>query len=374
MGDVLWRVAEDSANYSFNKSHSISYAHLAALTVYLKFNYPQEFFLSLLKYAKYEPNSHEEIAKISQELCHFDIKLLQPDLNKSDIDFKIEGKNISYGLNSIKGVSDKVLEALLDFREDSFDNKYEVFLSAKQAGLNIGTLSALIQAGLLDSLIDGSRSRLVLEAQAFNILTEREKRNFIALGPKYKYDILNAVAATWEEGAVGDDNRKMFTERRFNTWKKKFTAYKEIYNMNIKHIKYANWFFEEKLLGYSYSHNIREVFNHEDDFHSSEIIKDLADRGRVKFVGMLTDIMRRTSRNGNKYARMQLQDEVGCVNGLFLDGERDMRLTNYLDAGKKLPKKGEIVIIYGSKGDDVVFVDKVFPLKDKIYMKLSDIK
>ena len=374
VGDVLWRDAEDSANYSFNKSHSISYAHLAALTVYLKFNYPQEFFLSLLKYAKYEPNSHEEIAKISQELCHFDIKLLQPDLNKSDIDFKIEGKNIRYGLNSIKGVSDKVLEALLDFREDSFDNKYEVFLSAKQAGLNIGTLSALIQAGLLDSLIDGSRSRLVLEAQAFNILTEREKRNFIALGPKYKYDILNAVAATWEEGAVGDDNRKMFTERRFNTWKKKFTAYKEIYNMNIKHIKYANWFFEEKLLGYSYSHNIREVFNHEDDFHSSEIIKDLADRGRVKFVGMLTDIMRRTSRNGNKYARMQLQDEVGCVNGLFLDGERDMRLTNYLDAGKKLPKKGEIVIIYGSKGDDVVFVDKVFPLKDKIYMKLSDIK
>ena len=374
VGDVLWRVAEDSANYSFNKSHSISYAHLAALTVYLKFNYPQEFFLSLLKYAKYEPNSHEEIAKISQELCHFDIKLLQPDLNKSDIDFKIEGKNIRYGLNSIKGVTDKVLAALLDFREDSYDNKNEVFLSAKQAGLNIGTLSALIQAGLLDSLIDGSRSRLVLEAQAFNILTEREKRNFIALGPKYNYDILNAVAATWEEGAVGDDNRKMFTERRFNTWKKKFTAYKEIYNMNIKHIKYANWFFEEKLLGYSYSHNIREVFNHEDDFHSSEIIKDLADRGRVKFVGMLTDIMRRTSRNGNKYARMQLQDEVGCVNGLFLDGERDMRLTNYLDAGKKLPKKGEIVIIYGSKGDDVVFVDKVFPLKDKIYMKLSDIK
>jgi len=73
IGDVLWRVAEDSANYSFNKSHSISYAHLAAITVYLKFTYPQEFFLSLLKFAKFEPNSHEEIAKISQELSHFDI-------------------------------------------------------------------------------------------------------------------------------------------------------------------------------------------------------------------------------------------------------------------------------------------------------------
>ena len=40
VGDVLWGVLEDSANYSFNKSHSIAYAALAAITVYLKFKYP----------------------------------------------------------------------------------------------------------------------------------------------------------------------------------------------------------------------------------------------------------------------------------------------------------------------------------------------
>jgi hypothetical protein len=49
-------------------------------------------------------------------------------------------------------------------------------------------------------------------------------------------------------------------------------------------------------------------------------------------------------------------------------------LTDYLNEGKKVPIKGDIIIIYGSKGDDVVFVDKIFPLKDKIYMKLSEIK
>ena len=374
IGDILWGVAEDSANYSFNKSHSISYAHLAASTVYLKFNYPQEFFLSLLKYTKYEPSAHEEIAKITQELGNFDIKLLPPDLNKSDIDFKTEGNNIRYGLNSIKGVSTKVLEALLEFREDSFENKYEVFLSAKQAGLNIGTLSALIQAGLLDSFISSNRCRLVLEAQTFNILTDREKRNLIVLGPKYDYDIITAIHSTWKEEMVGDDNRKMFTEKRFGTFRKKFNPYKEIYGMNSKHIKYANWYFEEKLLGYSYSHNIRQVFNYEGDFHSSEVVRDLEDRASVKFVGILTDIIRRTSRNGNKYARLDLQDEVGTVDCLFLDGRRAPRLTNYLESGKKLPKKGEIIIVYGSKGDDVVFVDKLFPLKDKIYMKLSELK
>ena len=375
----MWKVAEDSANYSFNKSHSISYAYLAAVTVYLKFNHPQEFFLSLLKYAKYEPNSHEEIAKISQELSYFDIKLLPPDLNKSDIDFKIEGKNIRYGLNSIKGVSDKVLLSLLEFREDSFDNKYEVFISAKQAGLNIGVLSALIQAGLLDSFVSTNRCRLVLEAQTFNILTDREKRNFIELGKKYDFDILTSIHDSYKSKSVGDDNRALFTDRRFQTFKKKYEPYKNIYEMNKSHLKYANWHFEEKLLGYSYSHNLRDIFDCGDDFTSAgEIIDDrdnfMPDISNVKFVGVLIDIIKRTSKNGNKYARLQLQDESGTVNALFLDSGREQRLTNYMNSGKKLPKKTDIVIIHGTVSDDVVFIDKIIPLKDKIYMKLSDIK
>jgi DNA polymerase III subunit alpha len=374
VGEVLWKVAEDSANYSFNKSHSISYAYLAAITVYLKFNYPQEFYLSLLKYTKFEPNSHEEIAKISQELSYFDIELLQPDLNMSDIDFKIEGKNIRYGLNSIKGVSTKVLVSLLEFREDSFSNKYEVFLAAKQAGLNIGTLSALIQAGLLDSFVKHTRPRLVLEAQTFNILTDREKRNLLELGESYDYDIITSIHDVKTQDMVGDDNRVIFKEKRFETFKKKYKPYKEIYEMNKVHNKYANWYFEEKLLGYSYSYNIREIFTYGQDFHSADAVKDLEPRARVKFVGSLTDIIKRTSRNGNKYARLTMQDETGVLEGLFLDSEREGRLTNYLDSGKKLPNKGDVVIVFGSKGDDIVFLEKIVPLKDKIYMKLSELK
>lgn len=371
---VLWKVAEDSANYSFNKSHSISYAYLSAITIYLKFNYPQEFFLSLLKYAKFEPNSHEEIARISQELSHFDIELLQPDLNKSDIDFKIEGKNIRYGLNSIKGVSTKVLESLLEFREDSFSNKYEVFLAAKQAGLNIGTLSALAQAGLLDSFVKHTRPRLVLEAQTFNILTDREKRNLVAMGADYDYDIITSIHDVKKKDMVGDDNRKLFAEKRFETFKKKYKPYKEIYEMNKEHIKYANWYFEEKLLGYSYSYNIRDIFSYGDDFYSADSIKDLNPRDKIKFVGSLTDIMKRKSRNGNDYAKLTMQDESGILEGLFLDGEREARLTDFLDSGEKLPKKGDVVIVFGTKGDDIVFLDKIVPLKDKIYMKLSELK
>ena len=134
---------------------------------------------------KHEPDSHAEIALISQELCLFDMKLLPPDLSKSDIEFSIEGDHIRYGLNSIKGVSEKTLENVVEFNKSQLieQNKYDVFLTAKDSGINIGVLSGLIQGGMMDSFCDESsgvpnRCRLVLEAQAFNLLTDREKRNF----------------------------------------------------------------------------------------------------------------------------------------------------------------------------------------------------
>ena len=376
IGEVLWKVAEDSANYSFNKSHSISYAYLAAITVYLKFNYPQEFFLSLLKMSRFEPNAHEEIAKISQELSFFNIKLLPPDLNLSDFDFKIEGTNIRYGLNSIKGVSEKAIESLIEFRESSFENKYDVFIAAKDCGVNIGTMSAFIQAGMLDSFVSSDRCRLVLEAQTFNVLTDREKRNIIELGPRFNYDVLNTIHSCRSENTPADDGRVLFAERRFNTFKKKYTPYKNIYEQNSSHIKFANWYFETKLLGYSYSYNIREIFTKGDEasFKTSEEVRNSSERSRVKFVGEVTDIIKRTSRNGNKYARIEMQDELGPVCGLFLDSDREERLTEYLESGKKLPKKGGVAIIVGTSGEDIVFVDKIETIEEKIYMKLSELK
>ena len=252
VGDVLWKVAEDSANYSFNKSHSISYAILAAWTIYLKFKYPQEFFLSLLRMTKYEPNPQDEINKVSQELPHFGIELLAPDLALSEMDFSIEGDNIRFGLNSIKGISEKSLEKLKDFRSSSKPNKYDTFLAAKDSGLNIGVLSALIQAGALSSF-KTNRPRLVLEAQVFNLLTDREKRIFIKLGEKYNYDILNAIHDAVQNEIIGDDNKPIMKPSRFETLKKKYSAYKSIYEKNKKYEDFANWFFEKSLLGFSYS-------------------------------------------------------------------------------------------------------------------------
>lgn len=381
IANILWKVAEDSANYSFNKSHSISYAILAAITTYLKFKYPQQFFLSLLKMSKHEPDSFAEISLINQELCDFDIKLLPPSLSKSKLDFSIEGKDIRYGLNSIKGVSEKTFDNIIEFRDsqESIQNKYDIFLAAKQAGLNIGVLSGLIQGGTMDNFCnytDGipDRSRLVLEAQAFNLLTEREKRNFIFLGQEYNYDILASIHSCLKNSIVGDDERPIMNEKRFQTFKSKYDKYKEIYEKNKKHLKFANWYFERKYLGYSHTNELKSVFENSDRLCNTKELKELPQNEAVKFVGVVLDCVSRTSANGNRYMRVEMQDDFGNMNFLLANNRRNDTYSQYIDNGGKKPKEGQIVFAVGSKGDDIIFGERLSILDEKIYTKLSEIK
>ena len=383
VGDILWKVAEDSANYSFNKSHSLAYANLAAWTAYLKFKYPQNFFMALLKMAKYEPAPHEEINKICQELSFFGISLLPPDLAKSEMDFKIEGDDIRFGLNSIKGVSEKSLQSLKDFRDSENPTKYDIFLSAKQAGLNIGILSALIQAGAL-SEYKSRRSRLVLEAQAFNVLTDREKRNFESLGSKYNWDVLNTIQSVVQDALIADDGKPLMKESRFKTFRKKYELYKEIYDKNKKYEKFANWYFETKLLGYSPTIALKDVFTESGQkFGDSFDFRNLERDSYGRFIGVVVDSFKGTSRNGNDYIKAVISDEVGEYPVMLMDRRARNQngswsqisvLSKFLEKSPEGLPKGSIVISYGSKGEDILFAHSFEIMDEKIYMKLSDIK
>ena len=371
IGDVLWKVAEDSANYSFNKSHSISYSFLAAWTCYLKFNHPQKFFLSLLKMTKYEPNPQDEISKTSQELAFFGIKLLPPDLALSKMDFSEEGSDIRFGLNSIKGISEKSLQYLQDFRASKKPNKYETFNAAKNSGINIGVLSALIQAGALSSF-KTNRPRLVLEAQVVNLLTDREKRNFTLLGDHYNFDILKAIDDVVKTQRVGDDKKPIMKPSRFETLKKKYKSYKSIYNQNRKYEDFANWYFEKSLLGFSYSNELIKCFGNQTNLKNSIYINSAENGTMIKSIAVVEDSFSRKSKNGNDYLKLTLSDEYGRYDAILVDG-RKKNFTKFRSKNN-LPEKTNIVVFLGSKGDDIIFLEELSIVDEKIYMKLSDLR
>ena len=361
-----------------SNSHSIAYANLAAWTLYLKFNHSQEFFLSLLKMSHSEPNPQSEVSKISRELSHFGIKLLPPNLLKSKMDFSIEGPNIRYGLSSIKGISDKSLNALRKFRDEDSSTKFDLFLAAKQAGLNIGILSALIQAGALSDDISTDRSKLVLEAQLFNTLTDREKRNFIAISEKDKVDLFAIFKTITSSNftTIGDDNKPLMKESRYNTLKKKYEPYKKIYSKNNKSQSFANWYFEKELLGFSYSSDLCKVFTHETSPPQNSIyFKSLEPRESAKYIFSVAFSKKEKSRNGNLYIKLELEDEYGSIDAIMCDTAREKKCSNYLE-NHAVPKEGSIVTLHGEKtrDGDAVFVNNMKIIDDQIYMKLKDIK
>lgn len=371
--DFYWGALEASADYSFNKSHSFAYANLAAKTVYLKYKHPREFFLSVLESSEFEPEPLITINNVNEELCDFGISLLPPSLFKSEINFKVEGDDIRYGLNSIKGISLKALENLVDFRGLEFNNKYEVFGAAKQCGINISVLAALIQAGTMDDKTE-NRSRLVLEAQAFNLLTDREKRNFVKIGERFGFDILNSIADVVDKAVIGDDNKPIISEKRFVTFKKNFLKYREIYNKNKTHEKFTNWWYENSLLGYSYSHSLNDCF--EADYGRLETLREVAtlsSTDKFKTVCQVKDFFTRISTNGNKYMMLEVSDNSASTKLLLMDNQREDKLSNFL--AKSKIKKDDIIIINATKGDGgTSFVDTIKVVDTKVLMKTRDFK
>ena len=370
VGEILWKILEDSANYSFNKSHSIAYAALAAITIYLKFNYPQQFFLSLLKMTRNEPDPIGEISKIQKEMGHFDIKLLKPHIIKSQMDFSIEGSDIRFGLLSIKGISDKSIEKLNGFR-NKYSNKFEIFQAAEEADLNIGVLCSLIQAGALTGFKQ-SRSKIVLEAQLWNILTAKEKKYAISFAEQFDYDLIKIIKHL--NTFTDEKNKVIIKSSRLDTIKSKYEPYLKIYNQNSKSESFANWYYEKRLLGYTYERTLKDIFNEKrEDLLFIDEIMDLPVNQKVALVGEVTDVYSGTSKNEKKtkYLRLKISDESGDITVLlFNDKIENCKTLN----GNKNPEEKNIVIVKGIKKEDCIFADLVAVQDHQIYMKLSEIK
>lgn len=370
---TLWKVANDSASYSFNASHSFSYANLSAITTYLKIHYPKEFYCALLKMTRHKQKPQEEISLIAQEMKNRGMKLLPPNLLKSEMDFAVENEGVRYGLLHIKKISEKSMEKLDKFRNKNSENKIELFLAAKDAGLNIAALSSLIQAGTLNEFED-SRCRLVLEAQTFNVLTDREKKFILQFSKEYEYDVLNIINSLYKTKKKMSDNKLFMSDRRFTTFKKNYGKYREIYDENKKRERFANWFFENELLGYSYKYKLKECFNNPERFVDINNLKDNKENS-VKIVGKATEVRTKTSKNGNKMLQISLSDETGSVLCILMDNRREKKLTNFLDNSTK-PEKNDVILVEGTVSDSgtAMFVNEIFVTQSKIFMSLKDLK
>jgi DNA polymerase-3 subunit alpha len=191
--EELWHDFEAHAGYSFNKSHAVAYSTLSYWTAWLKYHFPIEFMYSLLK------NESDKDARTEYliEAKRMGIPIRLPHINESDMDFKIEGKAIRFGLSSIKFISDNIATKYIEARPFNSYKELEEFTFGKGNGVNSRALQALrlIGAATFD---DNPRNDEEIKENLYEYLNLPE---FNVSIPQHYHAFINDVEEYEEKGS-----------------------------------------------------------------------------------------------------------------------------------------------------------------------------
>lgn len=364
-GEVLWSILEASASYSFNLSHAVAYASMCAATCYLKFNHPQIFYETLLNLAKDEPDSLTEIKIISNEMRGRGIPLLPPDITKSGQDFIIEGTGVRFGLGNVRGVSDTTMAKLVSFKRE-FKSKFDIFDAAQMAKINISVLTGLILCGCIDSG-NQSRTKLAIEAQAYNLLTDREKRLVQAFGADYGFDLMEIIKIL--KTKTDEKGKPYLKESRLDTFRRDLTPYWKMYQQNSRHEELAVYLLEKHYLGFSYSNTLHNLYSAKvPDLVPVDIASKEPKDVQVSFVAFVDEIKKgRGKESGKDYIRFYLSDESGSIKAM-ISGHN--RIEACIQFNGEIPDEGNIVVVHGrSSGDGLIFAESIIIQPNPIKLK-----
>tara|TARA_Y100001963_G_scaffold78366_2_gene108659 strand:- start:37318 stop:38955 length:1638 start_codon:yes stop_codon:yes gene_type:complete len=168
---------EKSQRYSFNKSHSVSYAYNAYLTAYAKAHFPHEFFTSYLKNAVGKPDTFMEVQELVNNAKIMGIQVMPPSVTKMNEEFKLIGSNPTYGMTNVKGVGSSVfLKMKADMEKNGIDPEecdWDCFLLLVSPYVNKKAFLNLILAGCFDSF-KITRSKMQHQYSIIKELSKRE--------------------------------------------------------------------------------------------------------------------------------------------------------------------------------------------------------
>jgi DNA polymerase-3 subunit alpha len=189
----LWHDFEAHAGYSFNKSHAVAYSTVSYWTAWLKYYYPLEFMFALLKNEKDKDARTEYLI----EAKRMGISIRLPHINESDVDFKIEGKGIRFGLSAIKWISNTIAERYIAARPFKSYKDIEEFTFTKGNGVNSRALQAMNSVGALTFTDNPADENKVRE----NLYEYLNLPEFNMQVPQHYYAYINDIEEYEEKGA-----------------------------------------------------------------------------------------------------------------------------------------------------------------------------
>ncbi|NOU16509.1 MAG: DNA polymerase III subunit alpha [Bacteroidales bacterium] len=288
--DKIWNDWEAFAQYAFNKSHSTCYAYISYQTAYLKANFPGEFMAAVLS------RNISDIKKITifmDECKRLGMQVLGPDVNESAYKFTVSPSgDIRFGLGAIKGVGENAVANIIEARKTNGKYK-DIFDFAEKVNLqtvNKKNFEALAVAGAFDGLGSIKRSEyFALDSKGVSFIEqimrygskvqiEKSNNQRSLFGASTGYDLQKP------ETPVGEDWSKLEKLNR-----------------------------EKEVIGIYLSAHPLDDYRLEIDNFSNTSLTEMKDlpllNGKdVTIAGMITSAKVATSKNGNYFGKISLED------------------------------------------------------------------
>ncbi|MBS6736299.1 MAG: DNA polymerase III subunit alpha [Clostridiales bacterium] len=284
----------DFAKYAFNKSHAAAYAVVSYQTAWLKYYFPVEFMAALMTSCIENPS---KVAEYILNCRQMGIKILPPDINRSEGNFSVEPGGIRYGLSAIKGIGKPVMEAIVQERNQGGPytslKDFAQRLSGKE--VNKRTIENFIKAGAFDSLGGTRKQFMMIYVQVLDTVNQEKKSSIT--GQMSLFDIM------------GEEEKKSFEIRLPDVGE---------YGREMKLA------FEKEVLGVYISGHPLEEYEQSWRKHITAVTTDfnpdegtgnpsVSDGSRQVVGGMITEKTIKYTKNNKVMAFLTLEDLVGTV-------------------------------------------------------------
>lgn len=219
---TLFEQIQNFASYCFNRAHSSAYAFVAYQTAFLKCHYPVEYLSSLLSSVA---GDQEKTQAYIEEALKYGIKVLPPDINKSYLEYAPDGKNIRFGLASIKQVGEGVIEEIIKEREANGDFKsiYDFIKRVDVKCANKRALEGLIKSGAFSS-IEKSRKQLMDNLEYITSTASKEAKEKES-GQGSLFDMLGDTASVEDAKFHLSGSDEEYDARQIQIFEKEFLGF-----------------------------------------------------------------------------------------------------------------------------------------------------
>ncbi|NQT34692.1 DNA polymerase III subunit alpha [bacterium] len=286
---------EQFAQYGFVKAHAAGYAIIAYQCAYLKRHHTPEYLAACLSVRS---QNSMQVMKLLNECRSHNIRVLSPDINKSENGFTATEDGILFGLAAIKNIGDVAVKAILSARSEvgSFHTFHQFLESVDLRVINKKIVESLIDGGAFDSM-DYNRATLMASlpgavAFAQAILDEKLRGQKSLFGSR-------------DDGEEGTMNFPPPELHQMDEWND------------------ADLLAREKtVLGYYISRHPLERYEREVKGlakHQLGDKEDFRDRTKVKVCIVLSAVDFRTTRDGKPMANLLIEDMSGSIEALIFD-------------------------------------------------------